>query len=143
VQRSGSDLQLTTSVRELRQFIPPFGRPHSYFHTRDTSFADVLKGADTGAVELRFSDADDASVQGVFEIHGGHSADTFPPSEYGRFGYRAAFSGARVTAPGGVPIFLPVPKPSIPRPPGCRIELKLEPNINTGILEHRLLSVCT
>ena len=142
VQRSGSNLRLTTSPAQLRQFIPPFGHPPSYFHTRDTSFADVLKGSDSAIVELRFSGADDA-IEGAFEVHGGHSPSTFPPSEYGRFGYRAAVSGTRISAPGGVPIYLPVPKPTIPRPPGCRIELKLEPNINTGLLEHRLLSVCT
>jgi hypothetical protein len=143
VQRSGSDVRLTTSQPQLRQFIPPFGQPPSYFHTRDTSFADVLKGTDTAIVELRFSGAEDAVVEGVFEMHGGHSPNTFPPSEWGRFGYRAGFTGTRISAPGGVPIYLPVPKPTIPRPPGCRIELKLVPNINTGLLEHQLLSVCT
>ena len=100
---------------------------------------------DTAAVLLTFSGADDAAVEGRFEAHGGPSIQTpFPdPAELGRFGYRALFSGTRITAPGGAPIYLPVPKPTIPRPPGCRIELRLVPNINTGVLEHQLLSVCT
>jgi hypothetical protein len=144
-QRSGNQVSLTASLQELRGFIPPTGRPPSYFHTRDESFHDVLKGIDTAAVLLTFSGTDDAAVEGRFEVHGGPSIQTpFPdPAEVGRFGYRALFSGTRISAPGGVPIYLPVPKPSIPRPPGCRIELKLVPNINTGVLEHQLLSVCT
>ena len=118
VQRSGSNLRLTTSPAQLRQFIPPFGHPLFYFHTRDTSFADVLKGSDSAIVfELRFS-APTTPSRAPSRSTADTPPSTFPPSEYGRFGYRAAVSGTRISAPGGVGIYLPVPDPTIPRPPG-------------------------
>ncbi len=117
------------------------GQTPGYFVTR-TALADTIKNLDTGQVDVRLIDGG-ARVEGAYEVQGGNRSLTASPGEIGRFGVRAQFTGTRVGAPGGTPIFLPPPLPSHPRPPGCRTELRLSPGVADGVLRHEIVAVCS
>jgi hypothetical protein len=117
-----------------------------YFIDRSGLVPGQIKSVDQGVVAVQFPSASDtSSFTGAFELQGGASWTTTlaNPSEIGHFGIRATITGMLISPPGGAPIYLPPPKPTFPRPPGCRTELHLVPGIGDGSLKEQLVTVCT
>ena len=132
----GNQLSAVVTLQDIEGVSPPGGKSPDYFVDRTGLFAGTVKNANGAAVLLQFANGD-GGVTGVFEIQGFASlasAGLIPPSEYGEFGFRGTIAGTRISAPGGVPIYLPPPLPTTPRPPGCRTELHLVPGLADGTL---------
>jgi hypothetical protein len=140
----GEQLVALADLQSIEAAFPPGGKSADYFVDRSGLIAGTIKSINAAEVSLQFAGGE-ASVSGSFELQGGLSLTTpglIPPSEYGLFGLRGTISGTRISPPGGSPIYLPLPLPSTPRPPGCRTELHLVPGLGDGSLSEQLVSVC-
>lgn len=117
----------------------------NYFVDRSGLVPGQIKSVNAGVVVVQFPSASDtSSFTGAFELHGGASFATTiaNPGEIGLFGIRATITGTLISPPGGTPIYLPPPRPTTPRPPGCRTELHLVPGLGDGSLSEQLVTVC-
>lgn len=142
----GSMLEGLDSLSDIEQVTPPGGMPPIYFVDRSGAVPGQIKGVNVGAVLLQFpSAADTSSFTGVFELHGfaSNAIGAPNPGEVGEFGVEGTLTGRLISPPGGQPIYLPPPLPTIPRPPGCRTELHLVPGLGDGTLSEQETVVCS
>ncbi len=134
------------TLSDIEKVTPPYGMQPIYFVDRSGAVPGQIKGVTTGAVLLQFPSASDtSSFTGVVVLQGSASLAIGAPSngEYGPFGVAASLTGKLISPPGGQPIYLPPPLPTIPRPPGCRTELHLVPGISDGTLGEQETVVCS
>ena len=146
IQVNPNTLLGVDTLADIEQVTPPYGMPPIYFVDRSGLVPGQIKGVTTGGVALQFpSPSDTSSFTGLAVLQGAASLATSLPGsgEYGPFGVMAVLTGKLISPPGGQPIYLPPPLPTIPRPPGCRTELHLVPSVSDGTLSEQETVVCS